>query len=478
MKMKQNLISRRKLIDTGVKTGVAVFLGPAVFPDLLAAPVRRRSVPEFDVLKFGARGDGKTLDTHAIQAAIDRAARAGNGARVIVRGGRRYLVGSLQLKSGIDFHLADDAELVLSTARQHYGSNGVITAYEAQGLRISGTGNIRGRALEFMDHYDEENEIWIAKEWRPKMFVLTTCRDLEICDISFSEAPEWGLHMIGCEHVLVDNLRVLNNLDVPNCDGIDPDHCRDVEIRNCHIVCGDDAIVVKATHQEKDYGPSNNIVVRDCVMETQDSGLKIGTETTQDIHHILFERCKIISSCRGLNIQLRDEGSVHDIVFRDITFTSRYHSAPWWGRGEAISLTAIPRTPQTKTGTIHDIAFYNITGKSENSVRINGSVESRICNVVMEDINLTIDRWTQYPGGVFDNRPTLVYQPIEPHNTAGFSIRHADRVSLKNCSLEWGSNRPEYFTHAIEAEHVTGLSLTNFKGVSANPGTVEDVILY
>jgi polygalacturonase len=70
-----------------------------------------------------------------------------------------------------------------------------------------------------------------------------------VCDVTLNQAPSWTLHLVGCEGVLVDNVKIRNQLDVPNCDGIDPDHCRDVEIRNCHIVCGDDAVVVKATRQ-------------------------------------------------------------------------------------------------------------------------------------------------------------------------------------------------------------------------------------
>jgi len=276
----------------------------------------------------------------------------------------------------------------------------------------------------------------------------------------------------------VDNLKIRNLLDVPNCDGIDPDHCRDVEIRNCNIVCGDDAIVIKATRQAADYGASANITVHDCVIQTQDAGVKIGTETTQDIHDIRFERCEIRSSSRGLCIQARDEGSVYNIDFRDIKFVSRYHSDPWWGRGEAISLTAIPRGPQSKIGTIHDVRIQNVSGRAENSVRVQGAKESRIRGVTMENVAVTLDRWTQYAGGLFDNRPTTAYPGIEPHGNPGFSIRYADNVVLKHCGVKWGDKRPDYFTHALEAEAVTGLELTGFAGEAAHPERDADVAVH
>src|SRR5262249_2867161 len=143
---------------------------------------------------------------------------------------------------------------------------------------------------------------------------------------------------------------------------------------------------------------------------------------------VLFERCEIKTGCRGICIQLRDEGSVYNVTYRDIKFTARYFSDPWWGRGEGISLTAIPRAPQTKIGSIHDIKMQNITGRCENSVRINGSPASRIRDVSLENVRVTLDRWTKYPGGIFDNRPTTAMDGIEKHGTPGFSVRHADDV--------------------------------------------------
>jgi hypothetical protein len=277
--------------------------------------------------------------------------------------------------------------------------------------------------------------------------------------------------------VLVDNLKIRNLLDVPNCDGIDPDHCRDVEIRNCNIVCGDDAIVVKTTRQTTDYGPSANIRVADCVIETQDAGVKIGTETTSDIHDVVFERCQIRSSSRGICIQLRDEADVYNIELRDITFVSRYHSDPWWGRGEAISLTAIPRGAETKVGSIHDVRIQNVSGRAENSVRVCGSAESRIKNIRLENVAVTLDRWTSYPGGLFDNRPTKVYAEIEPHGNPGFFIRDTDNVILKKCSVAWGNKRPDYFTHAFEARKVTKLGITQFSGEAAHPDRDEAILI-
>jgi hypothetical protein len=443
----------------------------AVLGAVAAASLTRLRGQEkvFDARQYGAAGDGKTLDTAAIQKAIDAAAGAGGG-QVLIRGGKKYLVSTLVLRSGIDFHLADDAELLVSANRADYpqGADGVLTSNGAKNLKITGTGHINGRAMEFMTGFDKEGEIWNFGRFRPKIFVLTACQGLEVRGIGFGQAPFWGLHMLGCEHVLVDGIKIRNHLDVPNCDGIDPDHCRDVEIRNCDIVCGDDAIVVKTTRQAQPYGAAANITVHDCVMETKDSALKIGTETTDDVHDIRFERCKAASCCRGITIQLRDEGNVYGIDFSDIQFTSQYQAAPWWGRGEAISFTAIPRAPGGKVGRIHDVRVRNVTARAENSVRIDGVAESRISVVTLENVDLTMDRWTAYPGGVYDNRPTAAYEGIAQHRTPGIHIGYADDVTVKDCKVTWGKNRPEYFSHALEAEHAANVAITRLSGEGAH----------
>jgi len=116
-------------------------------------------------------------------------------------------------------------------------------------------------------------------------------------------------------------------------------------------------------------------------------------------------------------------------LYKDIDLVSRYHSDPWWGRGEAISLTAIPRDPNFPIGTLHNIHFDNIRAKSENSARISGSTKSRPHHITLNNVALTLDRWTKYKGGIFDNRPArgrylLVHQIEEMARHAG----HADII--------------------------------------------------
>lgn len=442
----------------------------ALAASLLPGTARAQAAGVFDVRSFGAKGDGRTLDTAAVQAAVDAAAQAGGGqVRLGKRG--RFLIGQVELRGGIDFHIDAGAQLLVSTDPAHYPdpTRGVLHANGANRLSISGKGVFDGRSPAFMERYDAAGEWWVPKTFRPRLLVLENVEGLAIRDLTIRRAPSWTVHLVGCRKVLVENITIANQMDVPNCDGIDPDHCQEVEIRNCRITCGDDAIVIKTTAGNERYGPSHNIWVHDCVLETQDSGLKIGTETVQDIHDIRFERCEIVRGCRGLTIQLRDAGSVYNVRFRDIRFTAQYFSAPWWGRGEAISFTALPRNPETRVGTIHNVAVENVTGRAENSIRVRGSDGARIHDIAFRNVVLTLGRWTKYPGGVFDNRPTRVAEPIEQHGTPGFHLAHADRIAIDDCEVRWEVNPPAYFTHALEIEDATAVRHDTLRGAAARP---------
>ena len=438
-------------------------------------------VTVFNVLAYGAKGDGDSPDHGAFQRAIDAAAKAGPGARVLVPTGRRYLIGAIVLRGSIDFHIEGDAEVIASTRAEDYGqalpTDGLINpvdhsmslfrAENAGNLRISGSGSINGRARLFMTKLLDD--WWLPQLWRPRIFLLTGVTGLEITGITIVDSPSWTVHLLGCENVLIDGITIRNPMDIPNCDGINPDHCRNVEIRNCTISGGDDSIVVKTSRPGCGYGPSAHIHVHDCVLESRSSALKIGSESAEDIYGVVFERCTITSACRAIGIQLRDQGNIRDVHFRDITFASRFYSDAWWGLGEAISVTAIPRTPATRIGVVSDVSFRRISGRAENSIRVCGTPSSVVRNIQFEEVSVKIERWTERPGGRWDNRPTSAVLEIEPHRTSGFAFRCVDGVALTDCSVTWGEDRTTTFGHALECVHVTGLSMSGFSGQAAHP---------
>ena len=99
-------------------------------------------------------------------------------------------------------------------------------------------------------------------------------------------------------------------------------------------------------------------------------------------------------------------------------------------------------------------------------MRINGSENSRIENVRLENVSVDFVRWTKYPGEVYDNRPTKVLTPIEPHATDGYNIRFADNVVLSHCTANWASNVPAYFQNSVAPENSTAVKIAGFRGES------------
>ena len=132
--------------------------------------------------------------------------------------------------------------------------------------------------------------------------------------------------------------------------------------------------------------------------------------------------------------------------------------------------TAWPRTSEGSVGYLRNIRLRNITGRAENSVRIDGQKDQPIKDVLLDNVDITIDKWTRYPGGRFDNRPVKPgVEGLEAHNTPVFSLRNAENVTLNNCKARWGVNRQEYFSNALQAENVRNLKMENFQGEAANP---------
>jgi hypothetical protein len=428
----------------------------------------------YDVRDHGAVGDGFADDTGAIQKAVDDCAAAGGG-RVVLAGARTYRTGTVYLRARVELHLEEHAVIQASLDPGHYAEPVLIVADGLREVSVTGAGRIDGRSQDFMAAWDDAAGLgrWIytPAAWRPKMFEFRACTEVRVEGITFGNAPQWGLHLWGCEHVLVQGLTVRNDLSVPNCDGVGIDRCRDIEVRDCRLWTGDDSVVVKATANPpgRDFGATRGVHVHDCELTTQDSALKIGTETTADIEDVLFERCTVHSCNRACSVMLRDRGSVRAITFRDITFSSRHFSEPWWGHGEGISVTAVPRRRGAAVGRVTDVRFERIRGHSENSVRIDGSPDSRPRRIELRDVHVTLTKWTSFPGGVYDNRPTEALPALQPHDCPGFHLSAADEVTVRDCSVTWGPRPPRYYAHALRAEDVTGLRLERFAGSAAHP---------
>lgn len=424
-----------------------------------------------NILDYGAIGDGAVNDAPAIQRAIDTCAAEGGGV-VWVPGGHTYLTGQLTLRSHVTLNLVSGATLLGSLDPADYPEGALIQADGAENLAITGTGTIDGQGVKFM----REDRTYIyaldrLRDFRPRFIMLTRCRNVTLRDVTLRDSALWCVHLLGCEDVLIQGIRILNDLKVPNCDGIDPDRSRNVRISDCYIQAADDAIVLKARAGYDELGPCENITVTGCTLLTRSAGLKIGTESHGDIRNVVFDSCVVLGSSRGVSIQLRDGGNVENIICSNLIMRSELLYHEYWGKSEPIYISAYHRRPGSPLGRVRHVRVSNVLCQGENGLFIGGSEDSVIEDVALDNVRVEIGKTSQWPGGLYDRRPygggdeTGVYA----HRNAGVYVERARDVALRNVRVAWGERRPDYYGPALECHDVEGLELAGFQGQAAHP---------
>jgi polygalacturonase len=456
----------------------------------------------YNVMDFGAKNNGVEYATLQIQNTIDKCYSDGGGIVYVPRG--EYLVGTLNLKSNVEFHLERGAVLKATTDLSQYQRHneqlaGVFYTEDSKNVSITGPGKIFGQGMEFMykdsakvirgdvnnyirqkfDFRKVENGIGdgpvMPKDRYHQMIIFSNCINVALKDFEVVDAPYWTFLIVHCDKVNVTGISVNNNLLIPNSDGLDIISCSNVNVSGCIITCGDDAIVLAGyAHHFGDPGfkdimkPSQNINVSNCILQSRSSAIRIGGWDQNHMSNYNFDNITIFGSNCGINITVRDSGSVQNVNFSNIRIETRMHTGDWWGNGEPIKITALRGVPDNPIGIIRNIHFTNITCSGENAILMYASDETKLQNIYFSNFDFILRKSAldKVSGGNFDLRPnTVAGKEIYKSNVPVVYIENAENVYFNQGSIAWDGVEASYYTHALEAVRVNNMKLNNMTAV-------------
>ena len=351
-----------------------------------------------DPRALGAKADGQTKDTAALQGAIDQCAKGAGGIVELTAG--TYVSAPLTLRSHVHLVLDKGATLLGSPDMEDYPIRtdapwrrvSLLHADHAEDIAITGAGTIDGNGKVWWDA--QMNRQKGAKENpRPLLIDLTSSKNILIEGVTIQNSPQYNITAFWCDGLTVRNVSILNpGKGAPNTDGIDPVSTSHVLIEHDTIDTGDDNVAIKSGLVERGDPnvASTDIVIRDCTFRAG-HGLSIGSETAGGVRNVTVERVTFTGTRQGIRIKsARGRGNdVGNFTYRDIKMD---------GVETPIEITNYytgvvkddPGQPVTEhTPKFHDITIENLTATgAKRAAVIMGLPESPVKNLVLRNVNI------------------------------------------------------------------------------------------
>jgi hypothetical protein len=472
-----------------------------------------------NIKDYGARANGKTLNTMAIQNAIDAAHKGKNGGKVIIPKGT-YLTGSLVLKSKVHLYLEEGAVLLGSTDPNDYqvlqtpgkafspkadenASLALLLAYQANNISVTGKGMIdgQGRGLALNIDSLHHAEIQIDPKYnyrrmrphesvRPKLFSFSNCKEVLVADLDIRNGACWGLTFELCRDLTLNNLNILNRAYWNN-DGIDITDSKNVNIIGCDINAADDGICLKS------YYPghyNDSIYISDCTIRSSASAIKFGTASYGGFKNVTIQNIKIYDTFRSaIALEAVDGGDIENIAVRNIEAQNTgnaifirlgHRAGDRPGTVKNIQITDMKvQVPFGRPDIDYDmrgpeVDFFHNTFPSS----ITGLANNKVENVRLERIEIT------YPGRASKG---MAYVPLSrldqvPENEKdypefhmfgelpswAFYVRHAKEISFKDIRLILDDEdyRPAFIFDDVE--------ILKLENVPLQSSSKDEIILY
>ena len=363
---------------------IAKYLRPSDFKEKFAFELPKIYTPHFkkdtfNIVNYGAVADGLTLNSAAINKAIDECAKQGGGTVLIPRGS--YVTGPIIMKSNINLHLAKGALVIFSSDFNQYplvvsSFEGVdaarcqspVVAENLENIAITGEGIMNGNGYywrpvkkvkftesQWKNHQRDyggvltaDKKMWYSSEkalkgsltnnigkltegkklsdfedvkdfLRPNMIRIYQCKNVLIKDVTFENSPAWTTHVMMSEHITIKNLKVKNPWYGTNTDALDLESCKNALIEDCNFDTGDDGITIKSGRDaegRKRGMPTQDIIVNNCTVYRSHGGFVVGSEMSGGANNLFVSNCTFIGSDIGLRFKTtRGRGGVVENIY-------------------------------------------------------------------------------------------------------------------------------------------------------------------
>jgi polygalacturonase len=415
-----------------------------------------------DISKYGAVADSTTLNTKAIQQAIDDCHKTGGGKVYFPAG--KFLSGTIELRDNVTLHFRKGAVLLGSTDLKDYRNLdpfteglgidvgwALVVAVDAKNVGLEGEGRIDGqgsalKAKHIITDTRPEGQRWGL---RPFLLRIVRCDGVRVKDVTLNYAGAWTSHYFQSRNIHIENVKIVS-VGVAHNDGIGIDGCQDVLIKNCDVVSGDDALVFKTTSSKMGC---KNIVVTGMRLKSNQAGIKMGTESMAPFEDIKISDCYIYDTKNGgIKLLTVDGAHLRNIEIRDIRMDN-VRTPMLFRLGSRLNVFRKGQDTKQATGTFENVVIKNVKAKAAadaqlkppTGILITGVPGHYITNLTLENIEIELAG-----GGTVANSRHAVPEAIDQYPEVktfgplipayGIWARHVKGLKLKDISFKLAGN--------------------------------------
>ena len=494
--------SRREWLQRGsalaMMTGAALVPGSAEAEQTTSQAAETAGVRVYNIRAFGAKGDGTTLDTRALQEAIDRCTAEGGGTVLVPAG--RFLIGAVELKSNVTLHLAAAATLLGSGDGKQYhavdaiplhgdstlsdGNWALLYAVKARNVTIEGAGTIDGNGAQF--HSPVRGQLapsGLRSLQRPYHVLAYQCERFSVRDVALVDCAYHSVRVIQSRLVLMDGLYIHNRVNGNN-DGFHFISVEQLRISDCTVLCQDDACAL--------FGSCKNITVTNSFFSTRWSAFRFGGGVAQNVtvsNCVLADVFGCPFKFHGTPGSRFERMTFSDIVLENVTGPIHFSMGPESRKGAQseevghadaapavvrdISFSNLRGTVTTKPGALPESSVQGSANPGErfSAIALNAVGGAVIERVSFSDIHLTFGGGGSAEDGARRDLPEIAgeYFALGPLPAYGFYARNARAVTLDNVRLEVASPelRPAVVLDGVEDVSLRGVDVQGNAGAAS-----------